>query len=350
MSNAILHFNAPLPSPDPTVREVVGLYWSLEAKIDSRRSKAPWVTRKRLLDEFVALHGDLHISQCRKAHLKIWIEGNPALKSDWTRGRHCRTIQRVFNWACDDMELVAKNPFRGVRYKKGKRGRNLTEEEYTALLAAAGRVFAPLLEFCRLTGARPGEARTAKWSDLRLDVNAQEGSLFLAEHKTCDVEDAHPREIGLGPAAIELLLKVRRSLHFFPGLEPDEIFLNARGRPWSSNAVCKRIRQLREVLGLPDDAKLYGCRHKFATDAILNGVGIKDLADLLGHSSTQMTEHYLHLAGVKGRLSRLAKQALGGPPSVSGGQSPQGTADRPVLRQQELWPAISEGQHGEPGG
>jgi site-specific recombinase XerD len=57
------------------------------------------------------------------------------------------------------------------------------------------------------------------------------------------------------------------------------------------------MQRARKTAGIPDDAKLYGLRHAFGTRAIINGVDIKTLAELLGHSSTRMSEHYVHIAG-----------------------------------------------------
>ncbi len=38
--------------------------------------------------------------------------------------------------------------------------------------------------------------------------------------------------------------------------------------------------------------------HSFATDALINGVGIAQVAELLGHTSTEMVmRHYSHIAG-----------------------------------------------------
>ena len=75
------------------------------------------------------------------------------------------------------------------------------------------------------------------------------------------------------------------------------VFLTFRGTPWNRSSLGLRMRRLRERAGLPDDVKLYGIRHQFGTQSIVNGVDVKTLSELMGHTSTRMTEHYLHLAG-----------------------------------------------------
>ena len=55
-------------------------------------------------------------------------------------------------------------------------------------------------------------------------------------------------------------------------------------------------------LGKPEDGHwtFHGLRHSFGTWHIQDGTNIRDLADFMGHSSTKVTENYLH-ASVKGR-------------------------------------------------
>ena len=46
-----------------------------------------------------------------------------------------------------------------------------------------------------------------------------------------------------------------------------------------------------------------------ADAAIVRGVDIKTLAQLMGHQSTRMTEHYLHLAGEREHLGESMRRA-----------------------------------------
>jgi site-specific recombinase XerD len=75
--------------------------------------------------------------------------------------------------------------------------------------------------------------------------------------------------------------------------------------------LARRIRRARETAGIPDSVKLYGLRHGFGTRAVTNGVDIKTLSELMGHTSTRMTEHYVHLAGQQPHLAAAMRQANG---------------------------------------
>jgi len=95
-----------------------------------------------------------------------------------------------------------------------------------------------------------------------------------------------------------------------PRAGPDgHLFLNAFGRPWTTDALTKNVRRLRENLGLPDDVKLYGCRHAFATGAIVNGANPAVVAEFLGHTGLQTIQRYTHLADKKQYLIEAIEQA-----------------------------------------
>ena len=60
----------------------------------------------------------------------------------------------------------------------------------------------------------------------------------------------------------------------------------------------------RRRAGIDEEVKLYGVRHAFGTKAIVNGgLDIKTVAELMGHTTTRMTEHYLHVAGQSAHLA-----------------------------------------------
>jgi integrase len=61
----------------------------------------------------------------------------------------------------------------------------------------------------------------------------------------------------------------------------------------------------------------YTYRHTYATDALEQGLGVAQAAELLGHTSTDMgMQHYQHLSEKREHLlqaARQARQAVDGP-------------------------------------
>ena len=63
------------------------------------------------------------------------------------------------------------------------------------------------------------------------------------------------------------------------------------------NAIRCRINRLKEKTDLPKDVCSYLLRHAFGTNAILNGVDVVTVAQLMGHESLDMIKKvYAHLA------------------------------------------------------
>src|SRR4051812_28226827 len=110
--------------------------------------------------------------------------------------------------------------------------------------------------------------------------------------------------IPIHPVIWKLLIFIRRLQQ--PG---EGVFLTHRQTLWTRSRLGRRMRRARQVAGLPEAAKLYGLRHAFGTRSIVNGVGLKTLAELMGHRTTRMTEHSLHLSGQQPHLAAAMLRA-----------------------------------------
>lgn len=255
--------------------------------------------RQRVLRLFAKAHGALSLDEAKPYHLRLWVDEQKSWKSDWRKKGVIASVQRAFNFALR-LGYIEKNPFVGVFQAPGDRGRPMTPLEFRSLFKATDNSLRRLLLFLWWTGARPGEARALKWPH----IDTQRACARLLEHKTAHSRrDRHQRVIVLFPAVVKLLIWIRKN-------EPWEwVFTNSRGRPWTRSALDLRIYRLRKRLGIPNDCKLYSARHAFATRAARNGVELATLAQLLGHTSTRMSEWYLHLAGETDHLQAAARQA-----------------------------------------
>jgi integrase len=232
-----------------------------------------------------------------------------------------RIVQRAFNWGVQQ-GIIKANPFRGITQRPGEARRPMTETEFRELIRAtgpkrpagrepkkcrrrptAGERFRQVLFFLRYTGARPGEMANLTWDDVNLDA----GVIVLRTHKTSRTQRMpKPRVIQLVPLVIKLLKRVRAQQR----MGAVRVFITARRTPWNRCSLGLRMRRLRERAGLPDDLKLYGIRHQFGTQSVVNGVDIKTVAELMGHTTTRMTEHYIHLAGRQKHLAAAMLQAV----------------------------------------
>ena len=298
------------PHPDagqPTVASVIERYQTFAEK---RLSTSTQATRQPYLQSFAEAHGWRNIADARPDHMEAWLDEHPEWQSDWTKNAAIRNVQVAFNWAWK-CRLIKENPFRGVTHRVGEPRRNMTPAEFQSILRASasecrrkkvtpGARFRQILIFLWYTGCRPGEACKLRWADVDLDAEM----IVLREHKTRHTQrKPKPRVIPLHPVVIKLLKWIRRQN------DGDFVFLTHRKTPWTKDSLALRVARAREKAGVPDDAKVYGMRHAFGTKAIIAGVDLKTLSELMGHTTTRMTEHYLHLSGQTAHLAAAMRLA-----------------------------------------
>ena len=73
----------------------------------------------------------------------------------------------------------------------------------------------------------------------------------------------------------------------------DALFISRLGKRLSPRYVQKLIEKLRHQLDLDKTFTPHSLRHSFATQLLMNGVDLRTLQMMLGHSSLATTQHYL---------------------------------------------------------
>jgi integrase len=208
-----------------------------------------------------------------------------------------RSIHRAFSWACEE-GVLSRNPLQGMKCPRAMtRTRIMTDAEFRSLLKNSAHDFKVLLFALQQTGCRPKEAQTLTWGQVRED------RWVLTNHKTA-YKTNKPRVIYLTRPMRKLMAVMRgRS-------DSDNVFLNRRKKPWTNNAIRHRVHRLKEKLKLPDDLCTYMLRHAFGTNAIVNGVDVATVAELMGHTSLEMVSRvYLHLANQHSHLTAAVEKA-----------------------------------------
>jgi integrase len=174
------------------------------------------------------------------------------------------------------------------------------------------------------TGMRRAEALGLRWSDVDLDASRLSVRQTLAyvgtkamfsEPKT----DASRRLIELAPPTVEALRghrsrQAEERLAVGPGYSTlDLVFAHVDGRPLSPATVSRTFVRLVKEVGLPRIG-VHGLRHTFATLALLDGIPSKIVAEVLGHSSTRITEDlYQHVTpGMKADATSRVAAMLNG--------------------------------------
>lgn len=288
---------ASLPKPDQIkVCQVLDLFLGWSQK---HHEPGTYDWYLYFLQNFCDLFGAMPAAEVKPLHVTRWLDS----RDTWKGGRRNAVIcvKRAFNWA-EAEGVLSSNPLKGVKKPpQPGRSRIVTEEEKREILAAIkDNNFREFVFAMQESGARPGEVRAVTAADVNLDL----GVWVLTKHKTFH-KTGKPRVIYLTKDMVEL---TRRLMEAHP---EGPLFRTPRGKAgFSSNGVRCRFRILRKKLPHLKNVIATAYRHSFATSALEKGVGIAQVAELLGHVDTKMvSRHYSQLSQKVQHLREMAEKA-----------------------------------------
>jgi len=218
--------------------------------------------------------------------------------------RKLATLKSFFTFL-EQEEYIEASPFRKLRLRLERAKslpRTLSVSSVTKLLqcAYACRNEAPVasrayqeatrdiavLETLFSTGVRVSELCQLRAADV--DLN----------HHHILVMGKGKRERGIplcDKATVQALNSYKRLYAEF--LEPESAFFRNRDKhPLSDQSVRQLIKKYQKLACIPENATPHMFRHTIATLLLENGVGIRNIQTLLGHSSLAVTEIYTHVS------------------------------------------------------
>ncbi len=226
--------------------------------------------------------------------VNAWLRGQIAGGFKYTTiNKHIFLLNRLLSTA-RHWGVITERTYFNLRIKRlpvgDYRQRFLSQEEIQTLISECRKINHPFLasfvQFLLLTGARKGEARTAKWSDIDLASSIWHVPVS---------KNGRSRRIILSSNARDTLDEIRavsERLHL-PTAKSDYIFINPKSRT-CYNGFHAAFYKARAAAGL-DDVRIHDLRHTFASVLINRGVSLYEVQELLGHCSAQMTQRYAHL-------------------------------------------------------
>ena len=255
--------------------------------------------------------GPLALDRIGRARIERWFDAY-GRTAPGGANRALEVLRAILNHAVACGHIPA-NPAAGIRPNpRPRRTRFLSAEEIARLHAvregAGGdrawrRPQADIIRLLLLTGCRRNEIVRLQWREVDGD------RLRLLDGKT------GPRTVALNGRARAVIARQGRigSPFVFPSpLDP--------GRPLNSDLPLWRL--VRREAGL-EDVRLHDLRHTFASQAVLHGVPLPVVAQLLGHRSVPMTMRYAHVAdrdaeAAAERVGLALAAAMDGEPSETG--------------------------------
>ena len=217
-------------------------------------------------------------------------EKNPGLSGSYIRGIH--TMLHTCLDAAVREKLILSNPVNDCKPPKIERKemKTLEPEQVQAYLKAAdARGLLPMFFLELTTGLRKSELVALLWTDVNwkdqtLSVSKQaykiDGKMTVMPPKTGN----SIRKIALSE---ELLDMLRQQKAVFP--ESEYIFSSpVTSEMYHPDSVVNLHKKILKEAGL-EHIRFHDLRHTFATLALQNGVDVKTVSAMLGHSSAGFT-------------------------------------------------------------
>ena len=224
----------------------------------------------------------IEVADVRKRHAEI------GKKSPYAANRVLALLSKIIEVARKHLEYTGENVARLVdRFPEEDRERFLSADEigrfFAALDAEEDVVAADLFRWLIWTGARKGNALSARWDELDLAAGVWTipGSKF---------KNGRAQRIPLTPAALDVLERrgkenVVGCEWIFPGKDPERHREGARNA-WTR--ICKAAEL--------ENVRIHDLRRSVGSWMAGNGVGLPIIGATLGHRTQQATAIYSRVA------------------------------------------------------
>lgn len=195
--------------------------------------------------------------------------------------RELAVLKAAFNKGIE-WGMVLENPVQRVKFfseKDRSRTRFLSPTEKKRLLAACPPSLRRFVLMALKTGMRKSELLDLKWKD----INSITGVITLRKTKSGKL-----RHIPIHPDVEDMLKHIVQNGPY--------VFADRRGCRQSIHGATRgQFDVALETAGIRD-FRFHDLRHTFASELVMKGADLMTVAELLGHSSTRMTERYSHLS------------------------------------------------------
>lgn len=270
--------------------------------------------------------GTIPVTKLSPRHLT---EMQTKLRQQGLSGTTCLHVHRVLhtalNFGVKTLRIVKSNAASDVRPPKASRRKlNIDENGIILLLEATKdtRLEVPVL-VAAMTGVRRGELLALRWQGVDFDHKRLVVSESLEETQKFGLRFKAPKsgKVRVVPIADALLnvLGTHRAQQDAERLrvgaiylEQGLVFCNDDGSPWPPDTLTKQFASIAKSVGMAG-FRLHDVRHAFATISLRQGTSVKEVSELLGHSSPLVTlSTYAHAmeGAARDAVNRLADSLL----------------------------------------
>lgn len=249
--------------------------------IKKRSAESTYAKYVEVLAHYEALYHPTDLHEITTQRIESWMVLKASQTSNVTANiffRHFRAfVNKAAAWGC----YVELNPVKGIKElpTDAKDPEFLEPGQMASVLESAKRdsndqAYLMVLWFLS-TGCRLSELKAARYEDVS------------RETKLWRVPSTKEKKAKVLPFLPDLLAAL-------PNKKTGHIFTNQKGGALSRFTIYGIMRRVYAGAGV-SITKVHSLRHSFATFALDNGVNIRHLKQMLGHSSIAVTEKYTHV-------------------------------------------------------
>lgn len=334
---AILYENEIKHTPNPVDRSITLAKYTEHWLADvapNKLAKSPLARDRQDVRRILPALGHYRLTELRKEVIRDFYEkmriapkmtdGKP-LSEKSVEGIH-DTLCSILSDAVDEGYLTHNPAWRVYKPKGQKKERPVADEEMVQKLIVAlegqSMKYEVYFKLVLATGIRRGEACGIRWSDIdwrhktihiqRTVIKLTGEPIFTKEPKTASGN----RRVYISKEMVKLLKAWKQECVWQMGqelgqtlTEEDYLFRQPNGEPMVPTTFTFRFKKILKQNGLPENLNVHSLRHTNASLMIAQGVDVRTVAGLLGHSQPSTTlDIYSHAFD---KNKRAAQEKLG---------------------------------------
>lgn len=306
-ANALTASTSPLGF-EPTIADV--LAWADHSDLSETARRRNETAEKRIPTNFLDMRA---VDFGPRRTLALWRQMVDSGEAPSTIEKAGQVLSRAWQQAANRELVPMVNPFRVVRAPKAPQPESIdipaADDVQLALkLTVDMRPYGALLRLMAVTGMRPGEASGIKWSDIndhsiRIQRsinqygNVTPGKTFRRGHRTVTVDEATLKA-----------MKAQRIVGC------DWCFTFDGRKPVTPKLVYRAVKRSQGSKENPHHSihKPYLLRHFAASQAILAGLPITEVAEMLGDNPATVLRTYAHVVPGRDSAALSVARALDG--------------------------------------
>ncbi len=280
----------------------------LSSWLDASRERLATTTHVRYADlvkrHVLPVVGQLRLSKVAPEHVRsVYVAAREKGLSNQTCLHVHRVLHTAFAYAVREERILKENVVSRVKAPRPDQRelQTMSRDKVKLLIVAARGTRLELpVALGALTGLRRGELLALRWRN----VDLQKASFFVVESleqtRRHGVRFKAPKSrssrrfVPLSPDCVELLslhkgqqdaLRAQAGRAY---AENDLVFCNSDGSPWPPDTFSVQFGKLAASVGLKG-FRFHDMRHAFASITLADGVSIKEVQTLMGHSSPTVT-------------------------------------------------------------